>query len=131
MAEHRRPEGWGQGYYCAICGGHGISMMGSSGHGPGICIPNPELVKKLIQLNSDRVEVTTVSHAQLIKAHSWNRERQNFEKWYRLSIDDLECPMRRNSDGSYKSPYIQNAWMGWRARAKLGISGKIEIGLKP
>lgn len=50
-AEHRRPGGgWGQGYYCMTCGDSGLNMYGM-GHGPGICTPNPELVRQLIEVN--------------------------------------------------------------------------------
>lgn len=48
-AEHMTPRGLAQGYFCYRCGGT-INMVGS-GHGEGKCEPNPEYVKKLMELN--------------------------------------------------------------------------------
>lgn len=48
--EHMRPEGLSQGYFCARCGAPGINMYGT-GHGPGQCDINAELVKELFDLN--------------------------------------------------------------------------------
>lgn len=50
-AEHYRPNGLAQGYYCTTCGAGGVNMVGT-GHGVGICEPNPELVAELRKLNS-------------------------------------------------------------------------------
>ena len=47
--EHNRPEGLAPGYYCCICG-QSANVYGS-GHGPGLCEPNPVLVKQLDELN--------------------------------------------------------------------------------
>lgn len=49
-AEHQRPDGLYRGYYCLTCGAPGLNMVGS-GHGPGLCQPNPELVRQLRELN--------------------------------------------------------------------------------
>lgn len=54
-AEHyrRTPDGTiglYQGYYCMVCGGKGVNMFGT-GHGVGVCEPNPALVRELIELN--------------------------------------------------------------------------------
>lgn len=48
-AEHMRPEGLSHGYFCFTCGG-GCNMY-ATGHGPGKCEPNPELVAQLSELN--------------------------------------------------------------------------------
>jgi hypothetical protein len=50
-AEHMRPEGLSQGYYCMRCGDGGVNMY-ATGHGPGKCEPNPELVAVLRKLNN-------------------------------------------------------------------------------
>lgn len=48
-AEHMRPEGLAQGYFCMRCG---MSCnMYATGHGPGQCDQNHELVKTLMELN--------------------------------------------------------------------------------
>ncbi len=49
--EHRRPNGGLSPYYsCARCGETGMNMYGT-GHGPGKCKPNPELVKQVQAAN--------------------------------------------------------------------------------
>ena len=48
-AEHIRPNGLAQGYFCYTCG-QSCNMVGT-GHGEGKCVPNPYLVKVLIELN--------------------------------------------------------------------------------
>jgi len=48
-AEHMRPTGLSQGYFCYTCGMH-CNMVGS-GHGKGLCESNPTLVAELIKLN--------------------------------------------------------------------------------
>jgi hypothetical protein len=55
-AEHLRYKedgtvGLYQGYFCMHCGAGGVSMV-ASGHGPGKCEPNQELVQELEKLNS-------------------------------------------------------------------------------
>ena len=39
-----------QGYFCLTCGGK--TAMISPLHGPGVCDPNPDLVKELVTINS-------------------------------------------------------------------------------
>lgn len=56
-AEHYRPTGLSHGYFCYTCGMH-CNMVGT-GHGPGLCNPNPQLVKQLIELNREDREVRT------------------------------------------------------------------------
>jgi len=54
-AEHYRPDGLYQGYYCLHCGSAGANMLGQSAfsdHGPGHCKPNPELVEQIRSLNT-------------------------------------------------------------------------------
>lgn len=46
-AEHMRPEGLSHGYFCLRCGG--VCNMYATGHDN--CIPNPELVATLRELN--------------------------------------------------------------------------------
>lgn len=53
-AEHWRPTGLSQGYYCMRCGDP--TAMISPQHGPGRCQPNPELVKRLNELNTEEAE---------------------------------------------------------------------------
>lgn len=54
-AEHMRPEGLSQGYYCLRCGKGGLNMYGMGRDHPGMgnntCEPNPELVAILRELN--------------------------------------------------------------------------------
>ncbi len=50
-AEHKRPEGWSQGYFCLTCGVSGLNMLGMHPGGEKTCKPNPELVAKLLELN--------------------------------------------------------------------------------
>jgi hypothetical protein len=53
-AEHYRPDGsLAQGYYCSTCGASGVNMY-ATGHGEGKCVPNPELVKKLVEANKKK-----------------------------------------------------------------------------
>lgn len=52
-AEHRRPEGLGQGYFCMRCGAGGVNMY-ATGHGEGLCDENKALVAELVRLNSVR-----------------------------------------------------------------------------
>ncbi len=49
-AEHIRPTGLSQGYFCYTCGQ--VTNMVGTGHGEGKCAPNPELVTELKRLNS-------------------------------------------------------------------------------
>lgn len=54
-AEHYRPDGLYQGYFCQTCGSAGVNMYGQSAfsdHGPGYCKPNPELVAQIRNLNT-------------------------------------------------------------------------------
>jgi hypothetical protein len=56
VAEHNRPEGLGQGYFCLRCGQSGLNMYGMGGKdhpgmGRNTCEPNPELVAELRRLN--------------------------------------------------------------------------------
>lgn len=48
-AEHMRPNGLSMGYFCFTCGG--TTNMYATGHGEGHCLPNPELVAELKELN--------------------------------------------------------------------------------
>lgn len=48
-AEHMRPNGLSQGYFCLTCGE--VCNMVGTGHGEGKCVPNPTLVKTLEILN--------------------------------------------------------------------------------
>lgn len=55
MAEHYRPDGLYQGYYCSTCGRAGVNLYGmhlGEQHGPGYCEPNPELVALITSLNT-------------------------------------------------------------------------------
>jgi len=51
VAEHWRPTGLSQGYFCYRCGAAGVNMAGTD-HGPNHCEPNPMLVAKLVKLNT-------------------------------------------------------------------------------
>jgi len=53
-AEHWRPTGLSQGYFCGRCGMH--SNMYGTGHGRGKCESNPKLVKQLNELNTVEAE---------------------------------------------------------------------------
>ena len=53
-AEHWRPTGLSQGYYCGRCG-KPTNMVGT-GHGRDLCIPNPVLVERLNELNTVEAE---------------------------------------------------------------------------
>lgn len=64
-AEHYRPTGLSQGYFCYTCGMH-CNMFGT-GHGPSLCKPNPELVKQLIELNREDRNVRTTTFNTVAK----------------------------------------------------------------
>lgn len=65
-AEHMRPTGLSQGYFCLTCGMH-TNMFGT-GHGDGKCEPNPTLVAELIKLNQkDSVMKQTTLGEKLAK----------------------------------------------------------------
>lgn len=51
--EHYRPNGLAQGYFCIRCGSAGLNMYG---HGVGQCFLNPDLVDKLIELNTEEAQ---------------------------------------------------------------------------
>ena len=53
-AEHWTPTGLAQGYYCMRCG-KSANMYGT-GHGDGLCQPDPEYVKRLNELNTEEME---------------------------------------------------------------------------
>jgi hypothetical protein len=53
-AEHWRPTGLSQGYYCMRCG-MPANMVGTN-HGPGKCQPDPDLVERLNELNTVEAE---------------------------------------------------------------------------
>lgn len=65
-AEHNRPNGLGQGYYCTTCGAPGLSMMGSSQHGQGKCEPDMELVERLRRLNDHAPRVMVADTKQTL-----------------------------------------------------------------
>jgi hypothetical protein len=74
MAEHRRPEGWGRGYFCANCGAGGLNMYGN-GHTDGYqfsCVGNPELVLELLRLNGhSQPQETTDPFAHTKRRVAW------------------------------------------------------------
>jgi len=53
-AEHWRPTGLSQGYYCMRCGEP--SSMIDARHGVDKCYPNPKLVERLNELNTEEME---------------------------------------------------------------------------
>lgn len=55
-AEHMRPTGLSQGYFCTTCGK--VCNMLATGHGEGKCVPNHALVRELRVLNDPKTELT-------------------------------------------------------------------------
>jgi len=65
-AEHIRPNGLAQGYFCYTCG-QSCNMVGT-GHGEGKCVPNPNLVKTLTYLNRGDKNMPTETLGQKLAA---------------------------------------------------------------
>lgn len=62
--EHRREDGsLSQGYFCYRCGQ--VSNMYNIGHGVDKCEPDPELVDKLLEMNSRPEEEVLVEEIQV------------------------------------------------------------------
>jgi ribosomal protein S27AE len=58
---HRRPNGdLMEGYFCSRCGEGGVNML-ASGHGHGLCEPNPTLVAELRAANAEVETPTAVA----------------------------------------------------------------------
>ena len=81
-AEHMRPTGLSQGYFCYTCGLH-CNMVGT-GHGPGVCEPNPVLVAELIKLNSGESNMRHI-------AHSTQAKQPTLGEKLAKTIDELEA----------------------------------------
>lgn len=82
--EHYRPKmgkrkgGYYQGYYCGRCGAPGLSMMGrctkhTKKNHSGVCIANPELVKKLDEANTVEAERKRVFKRKLVHGESQSK----------------------------------------------------------
>jgi hypothetical protein len=81
-AEHMRPTGLSQGYFCYTCGQH-CNMVGT-GHGAGVCESNPVLVAELIKLNSGE------SNMRRITDNATSKEPRLGDKLAK-TIDELEA----------------------------------------
>ena len=81
-AEHMRPTGLSQGYFCYTCGQH-CNMVGT-GHGAGVCEPNPVLVAELIKLNSGETNMRRIT------GNATSKEPRLGDKLAK-TIDELEA----------------------------------------
>ena len=88
-AEHMRPTGLSQGYFCYTCGMH-CNMVGT-GHGPGVCEPNPELVAELIKLNSGDRKMKTVDGAWVNPNFEVKLKQPTLGEKLSKTIDELEA----------------------------------------
>jgi hypothetical protein len=88
-AEHMRPTGLSQGYFCYTCGMH-CNMVGT-GHGPGVCEPNPKLVEKLIELNRGDRKMKTVDGAWVDPSFEVKLKQLTLGEKLAKTIDELEA----------------------------------------
>lgn len=128
-AEHYRPNGLAQGYYCTTCGAGGVNMVGT-GHGVGICEPNPELVAELRNLNSgeppmklgdklkktveelERARITGIEAQATADMEAVRRARADVEDWLEHVKNDLVSQINRGRVPLKKvTDYNRQIWL--------------------
>lgn len=86
-AEHMRPEGLSQGYYCFRCGG--VTNMYATGHGVGSCQFMPDLVNQFRKLNEWKPPKKRLSHRRCDRiVNLGKRERHDAHQF--TVIEDLD-----------------------------------------
>ena len=114
-AEHIRPNGLAQGYFCYTCG-QSCNMVGT-GHGEGKCVPNPNLVKTLTYLNRGDKNMPTETLGQKLAA----------------TLDELEQAIRHGqlpfTEGFFFGKPADNAYYEEDLKFCLNAKAELFLGL--